>query len=259
MNINLKNSVHIFLASKGGVGKTTLCALLAEWLYNQGSAPVVFDADAKNVDACISNYKGLNADRLSELLVKNPDGSERITEAGFERLLESLMEEDGPHVIDTGANTYTQWLSYVSGLDLKTELEDAAKTVFVHTIVAGGEMCEETVRGLEEIAARVPTWKLVVWVNEYKSPARLRSGEHFLESQPYVALYPRFAGVVQMGEVSDVQRNALDALGPLHLLASEVRADGSISSQKRIAFNQWSRQAFRSLDKVFGVAAQAVA
>jgi len=54
-----QNDVHINMGYKGGNGKTTLSALACEWLLKQGAAPVVFDADAKNVDACISNYSAL--------------------------------------------------------------------------------------------------------------------------------------------------------------------------------------------------------
>jgi hypothetical protein len=248
---DIKNSVHVFLAHKGGVGKTTDGALLCEWLINQGAAPVVFDADAKNTDACISNYKALNARKLP-LLRTDETGAERINEAGFEELLESALEEEGPHVIDTGANTYTHWLSYVIDLGLVDELKAAGKTVYLHTIIAGGEMTEETVKGLEELAAALP-WPIVVWLNEYKSPAKLRGGVHFLESAPYVALSGRIEGIVRMKEVTPVQRDALDTLGALHLLVGEVRKDSGVSSQKRIAFGSWARDAFNGLDKVFQV------
>ena len=252
MNINLENSIHLFLAHKGGVGKTTLSALLAEWMLGKGVAPVVYDADARNRDACISQYKALNARRLDNLLVQREDGTEHINEAGFESLLESLMEEQGPHLVDTGANTYTNWMSYVGELSLADELESVGKTVFVHTIIAGGEMCEETVRGLEEIAERMPSWKIVVWVNEYKSPAKLRGGEHFLESAPFVALSSRLQAVIRMPEVSMTTRDALDLLGPLHLLVAEVKADPTVSTQKRIAYGGWARKAFAALDAAFG-------
>lgn len=252
MNTNLKDSLHIFLAPKGGVGKTTNAALACEWLLTQGLAPVVFDADAKNTDACIGAYAALDARRLP-LLRTSEDGVERINEAGFEELLESVLTEDGPHVLDTGANTYTHLMSYIIDLNLVAELEENAKDVYIHTIVAGGEMAEETVKGLEEIAAVLP-WPLVVWLNEYRSPAKLRGGTHFLDSTNYTALIGRIAGVVKMKEVSPVQRDALDELGPLHLLRSEVRIAQGVSAQKRMAFGSWAKPAFLGLNSIFGIA-----
>jgi len=83
-------------------------------------------------------------------------------------MLESLLKEEGPHWIDTGANTYTSLLSYIIDLGLVDELKSARKRVFIHTIVAGGEMCEETVQGLKHLAQALP-WPIVVWLNEYKS------------------------------------------------------------------------------------------
>lgn len=252
MKINLGNSIHIFLAHKGGVGKTTLAALLAEWMLEKGTPPVVYDADARNQDACISQYKALNARRLDNLLVQREDGTEHINEAGFEALLESLLEEEGPHLIDTGANTYTNWVSYVRELSLAEEIEATGRTVFIHSIISGGEMCEETVRGFEEIAEKMPTWKIVLWVNEHNSPAKLRGGEHFLESAPFVALSNRLQGVIRMPQISPTTRDALNLLGPLRLLVAEVKGDKTLSSQKRIAYGGWGRQAFAALEATFG-------
>jgi hypothetical protein len=253
-NTNLKSSVHIFLASKGGVGKTTLAALTSEWFLNCGESPALFDADAKNTDACLSRFDQLNATRLSDLLITKADGSEKISETGFEKLLDSLLTEDGPHLIDTGANTYTQWMAYVSEMSLGEELEAAGKQVFVHVIAAGGEMLEESVANMREIASKSPSqWKLVVWMNEFKSPAKMRTGEHFTQSSALKEIAPRVAGLISMPEVSPVQRDALDQLGSLHLTSAEVKADGAISAQKRIAFGSWARKAFQGLDQVFGI------
>lgn len=249
MKIDLKNSVHIPLNHKGGVGKTTVAALLCEWLLQQNTSPIVFDSDAKNTDACISNYQALGARKLP-LLRTDETGAERINEAGFEEMLESVLGEDGPHVIDPGANTYTHWLSYIIDLDLVSEFAAAGKQVYIHVIIAGGEMTEETVKGLEEIAAALP-WPIVIWLNEHKSPAKMRGGVHFLESKSYVAQTDRIVGVVRMSEVNNVKRDALDHIGPLHLLVAEVRKDGSVPTQKRLAFASWARDAFNGLDMVF--------
>lgn len=250
MNTKLKNSLHIFLASKGGVGKTTIAAIASEWLMTLGLDPIVFDADAKNTDACISAFAALGARRLPLLRISG-EGVERINEAGFEKLLDSLFNEDGPHVLDTGANTYTHLMSYVIDLGLVDALEEVGKDVYIHTVVAGGEMTEETVKGLHEIAAALP-WPLVVWLNEFRSPAKLRGGTNFLDSASYTALGNRIVGIVKMKEVSPVQRDALDDLGPLHLLRSEIRNARGISAQKRIAFGSWASPAFVGLSNIFG-------
>jgi len=251
--IDLTKSIHLHLAHKGGVGKTIVASLVSEWLMNQGHAPIVFDADVKNVDACISNYQALQARKLP-LMTVGEDGIERINEAGMEQFLESVLSEEGPHQLDSGANFYTPVMSYIPEMGLVDELKSAGKTVFIHAIVAGGDMTEETVKGLEEIAAALP-WPLILWLNEFRSPAKLQGGVHFLESSVYVKLASRIQGIVRMKEVTAVQRDALNEIGPLHLLRSEVKATAGLSAQKRIAFGQWAGAAFAGLDVAFGVVA----
>ena len=252
MQTNLKDTVHFFMASKGGVGKTTLSALTAEWLAIKGAPPVVFDADAKNEHACISEYKGLAARKLDALLQKKSDGSEEINEAGFSALLTSLLEEEGPHVIDTGANTYTHMIGYIKELALEDMLADAGKEVFVHTIIAGGDACEETVSGMQEIIATLPNWKLVIWVNEYHAPAEMLGGEHFLESAPFADAHDRLKHVITMKKMTNVVRQAHNRFGKLRMLTAEAMAVKTVEPQDRFAFAGWGRDAFKQLDAAFG-------
>lgn len=42
-----KNRMIVFANQKGGVGKSTLCILMAHWLTEQGKKVVVYDADAQ--------------------------------------------------------------------------------------------------------------------------------------------------------------------------------------------------------------------
>lgn len=251
---NLRNSVHIFLAHKGGVGKTTMAALLSEWILQQGVTPVVFDADAKNQTSCIAQYKALNAIRLADkLTVLDNAGREVITADGFERLLESVLLEDGPHVIDTGANTYTQWLSYMQELDLPAALNEAARTPYLHVIVSGGEMCEETVGGALEVARKLPNMKIVLWLNEHRDRAVMADGRDFLESVEFDAMKDSLLGIVSMGALGDVQRATLAKFGPLHLLSSQLKPDGQeVTMHRAMTYKGWARQAFKGLDVVFG-------
>lgn len=253
LSINLPNSVHMFMAHKGGVGKTTLAALLCEWVMKQGVRPVVFDADAKNQESCIGAYTALRARRLAEnLIVTGADGLQTISPVGFSSLLESVLMEDGPHVIDTGANSYTQWLNYMQEMSLVDLLEESARTLYLHAIVAGGEMCAETVLGVLELVEKLPTAKVVLWVNQPNALARMAGGIHFLDSEEFKTLKPRLEGVVTMLPMSEVTREAYAVLGPLHILSGAVKADGNlVTLQRAIAYKAWARQAFNGLDAMF--------
>lgn len=42
-----KNRIIVFANQKGGVGKTTLCVMMAHWLHDNGKKVVVYDADSQ--------------------------------------------------------------------------------------------------------------------------------------------------------------------------------------------------------------------
>ena len=251
---NLTNSVHIFLAHKGGVGKTTMAALFSEWLLRQKTPPIVFDADAKNVSSCISQYGAFNARQLkNELLTIGADGNERISSAGFTTLLESLFSEEGPHVIDVGANSYIQWLDYMRELDLAQLLAEHGKTLYIHTIVSGGEMTRECSIGATEISTKLPSAKMVIWLNQPNALAYMGGKNLYLESPEYKAIDSKVVGVVTMNPLTDLSRDATSVLSTLHMLSYEMKSNGGlITMQRALSYQGWARQAFTGLDKVFG-------
>jgi Mrp family chromosome partitioning ATPase len=88
--------VHFILNSKGGVGKSFIAFLLAQY-YRQRQAPVVcFDAD--ETTATFSSFAALNVTRIE--LMQGP----RIDERRFDLILEKVLTDDAHAVIDTGTS-----------------------------------------------------------------------------------------------------------------------------------------------------------
>ncbi|MEZ7197057.1 nucleotide-binding protein [Pseudodesulfovibrio karagichevae] len=73
--------MKIAFAGKGGVGKTSLCAWVADWLARSGRNVWLVDADTA---LSLGQASGLGADALPEPLVRRGDlVRERIHEGGF--------------------------------------------------------------------------------------------------------------------------------------------------------------------------------
>src|ERR1044072_6234728 len=86
------SAIHMSLQGKGGVGKSLVASLLAQYWMQQGLAVRCIDTDP--VNRTLSQYKALNVHSLKLL----SDG--RIDPRGFDALMETILTEDGIFVID---------------------------------------------------------------------------------------------------------------------------------------------------------------
>src|SRR5713226_6726048 len=80
-------TIHLSLQGKGGVGKSLIASILAQYFLHHGVEIHCLDTDP--VNQTLSQYSALGAEHL-ELL---RDG--RIDSRGFDALMERLLTEDG--------------------------------------------------------------------------------------------------------------------------------------------------------------------
>src|SRR5271154_6139214 len=90
-------SVHIVLQAKGGVGKSFVAAILAQ--YFSGPRPVrCYDTDPGN--ATLAQYKALAAEHIGDLIQGGV-----INQKRFDPLIEKLLKGEGVSIVDTGSST----------------------------------------------------------------------------------------------------------------------------------------------------------
>ena len=116
----------------------------------------------------------------------------------FDTLMETLLTEEGNFVIDTGANTFSNFLAYMVENEVFPMLADAGKTTYVHTIVGGGDKLADTANGFHAIAQKVNGTRVVLWFNEHFGDIRTAEGKPFTETQAYRQSVAKLAGVVTL-------------------------------------------------------------
>ncbi len=153
--------VHLTLQGKGGVGKSFVSALLAQYLIDKGGAPTCIDTDP--VNCTFSEYKAFAAKRI-ELI----NGS-RINERNFDQLMELIFnQEEGDFVVDSGASTFVPLSNYLVENRAVEMLVEAGKEVIVHPVVTGGQALFDTLNGLDSLATQFSKGAgIIVWLNEY--------------------------------------------------------------------------------------------
>lgn len=188
-------TVHITLQGKGGVGKSFVSALLAQYLAD--TAPPVICIDTDPVNATLAGYKALEVERI-ELM---QDGT--FQERRFDDMMERVLAVDANVVIDNGASSFIQLSSYMNENNAWAMFADYDKNVVVHTVVTGGQALRDTLMGFKALAEQLPERvALVVWLNEFFGPIEA-ADTGFEQMSVYEANRERVAGLIRISKQSE--------------------------------------------------------
>ena len=163
---SLKNAIHLSLQGKGGVGKSLVASILAQYFTARDKRIQCIDTDP--VNRTLFQYKALNVTRL-ELL---RDGS--IDPRGFDTLMETLLTQDTTFVVDNGASTFIPLWNYILENNVVDVLTVAGKQLYVHTVITGGQALLDTLLGFKSLAESNADRNIIVWLNEYFGTHRTR-------------------------------------------------------------------------------------
>jgi hypothetical protein len=187
-------AVHLSLQGKGGVGKSLVASLLAQYFTGRKRTSVrCIDADP--VNQTLAQYRGLAVQRLD--LMKN--GS--VDQRAFDGLMETLLTEAGTFIVDNGASTFIPLWNYMLENNAMALLKASGRRVFVHCVVTGGQALADTLSGFARLAETTGERNIVLWVNEYFGRVE-RDGRTLSE----LPVYTEHSGSV-VGSVAIPRRN----------------------------------------------------
>lgn len=182
--------VHFSLQGKGGVGKSYVASLLAQ--YHQEKKLPVICIDADPVNFTLSGYKALAAQRLDLM-----QGSSLI-ERNFDQMMEQVVATDSHFIVDSGAPTFLPLSNYLIENDAFSVMAAAQKKAVVHVVIAAGQALEDTLTGFAGLAEQLPPQtELVVWLNEYFGPISAH-GKSFEQMKVYERHRERISALVRI-------------------------------------------------------------
>jgi CobQ/CobB/MinD/ParA nucleotide binding domain len=153
--------IHLTLQGKGGVGKSLVAVILAQYLSQGGQQIQCIDTDPLN--RTFAQYASLGAERIQVR-----DEHNRIDQRSFDGLLERFLTEHGAtFVVDNGASTFLPLWHYLLENRALEYLQEHHCKIYVHTVITGGQALLDTLNGFRELAESAQQRNLVVWVNEY--------------------------------------------------------------------------------------------
>lgn len=182
-----RTTVHLIMQGKGGVGKSLIAAMVAQYLADAGRAPRCYDTDP--VNATLAGYEALKVTRL-ELMAHGG-----LDVRKFDLLMEDILTRDGAtFVVDSGASSFLHLAAYMAENDVHELLAARGVDVVTHCVITGGQAMRDTVVGLDALARIARERSVVVWVNEYFGRPE-HEGKGFQEMPVYAKHAGKFRGV----------------------------------------------------------------
>ncbi len=182
-------AIHLTLQGKGGVGKSLVASILAQYLREKSGEVRCIDTDP--VNRTFAQYSALRADRLNLR-----DEHNRIEQRAFDSLMERfLTEETATFVVDNGASTFLPLWHYLLENSALDYLRQNGRRVYVHTVITGGQALLDTLNGFHELAQTTADRNIVVWVNEYFGRVEAE-GKKFSEMAAYRENAEKVCGAV---------------------------------------------------------------
>lgn len=231
--------VHFIAQGKGGVGKSFIASLIAQYLTQQSKEQVYcFDTDP--VNPTFSRYKALNVEVVKILTANN-----NIDSRNFDGLIEKLIELDGIGVIDNGAATFVPLMSYLAENAVAELLGDAGVRMVVHVPMQGGQAFNDCLTGLVQTLSGIPT-EVFVWLNDYNGI--VLDGQRFESIKLYKDNVSRFSGVVRIASRNpDTFGKDIQAMTSLNLTFEEVMTAPEFTLMPRQRLKTFKRDIFEQL------------
>lgn len=245
--MSMDKTTHWILQGKGGVGKSLVASMLAQYLIGHNYEPACGDTDP--VNSTFYQIKDLNVQLIK--IAENGIVVQRL----FDPLFESILLSDTVSVVDNGASTFLPFAQFIKSNSILETMQQYDKQVFIHCVVTGGQAKDDTVAGLISLIDLLRSTntcaKIVVWVNEFWGTPTF-DGQRLEETQ----WFQEGASVIQ-GVVKIIQRNGDDFVTDIRLMTErhqtyrqiKLSSEFGIMSKSRI-FNVFN-DVYRQLDEIF--------
>ena len=226
--------LHFIGGEKGGVGKSVVARVLAQYFIDRQIPFLGFDTD-KSHGSLLRFYAEFAA----------PIAIDQY--AGLDRIVEAMVEQPGRRIIvDLAAQTYrllSQWMDDSALLDIHQEL--ALGLTYWHVMDAGRDSTDLLLKLLDQYGERLP---LVVVLNE------VRGGDFGLVQASGALARAKAAGaaIVPLRRLQDATMQKIDAHNTSFWAASNrSSSDGSsLSLLERQRVKTWLHRTYEDIARI---------
>lgn len=229
--------INMTLQGKGGVGKSFVSSLLAQYFSCSGCETANFDTDP--VNATFHAYESLNV-RLVQIME-----GDSINPIFFDELMENLLTlpDNVQAVVDNGASTFIPLGSYMAENDIPNFLRENGHTLNIHSVITGGQAEADTFKGLESLLDAFSS--ITVWINPFFGHT------DFLQSDLYEANKEKIQAVIGIPAYNTSTFGTdLKKMLSARVTFDEAIADSSFSIMSRQRLKKAQREIFELMAEV---------
>lgn len=161
----ISNSVNLILQGKGGVGKSFVSSMLAQYFLDYKNIDFI-GADTDPVNKSFAGIDRLNVAQIN--IMENMN----IIQSKFDDLFERIINlNESTFVIDNGAATFPPLIKYIDDNGIIDMFDEMERPVFIHSIIVGGQSGNDTLQGLLslfELIEKSRNVNLIIWLNEFQ-------------------------------------------------------------------------------------------
>jgi hypothetical protein len=235
--------IYITLGSKGGIGKTSISALLAEYLTSTGKEVFCLDLDAEN--ASFSKYKGLEAKHID---TKNHETGE-IDKRKFDEIVPLILDnKERDIVIDTGSTTYTPFATYFAENDISGLLKEEGIETTLIGIVMGGGNTLDSLNALKKMSGDFHETKLMIFNNQLNGSTTYNDVK-MQDTKVLKSLEDRTVGIVDIAQKSGYLFDNISDFSQKRLLFSDLKENETFGMMERRRLTVYRDEIFKQLEE----------
>lgn len=185
-------NVHIILQGKGGVGKSLVASLLAQYKFKKGETPLCIDTDP--VNATFNGYKALNVKHLDIM------EDDEINPRKFDELIEMIASSESDVIIDNGASSFVPLAHYLLSNEVPALLSELKHNLIVHTVVTGGQGLLDTLNGFSHLINSFEGSPFYVWLNPFAGSIS-KDGKSFEQMKAYKDNAEKITAIITLPEL----------------------------------------------------------
>ncbi|QCE35281.1 conjugal transfer protein TraL [Acetobacteraceae bacterium] len=215
-------AIHFILQGKGGVGKSFISTMLAQYLLEANIPITCLDTDP--VNSTFQYFKKLSVRHEKITNEHNVIDDFLIQKLALDILktMETAKANNLQIIVDNGATSFLPINNFLANSEAFSVFHEAGNEVFVHTILTGGAGMIDTFQGLEHLLKTfLENCKLVVWENPYFGKIE-SNGMGFEDTTLYSENKDKILGIIKLPTWDTLSAYTIEKIMNAHLTFSEV-------------------------------------
>ncbi|MDI2113869.1 nucleotide-binding protein [Commensalibacter nepenthis] len=197
-----KKEVHLVIQGKGGVGKTLVSSLLAQFYTSQNRNVICIDTDP--VNQSFKDIEKLNV-KTVHLFKENQN---HIDYNSLDKMLSEIVENPATYIIDNGAASFQPMMTYFITDGAIEILLENDYIVVLHLIIATGQELAMTMTGTENIISSMNSEDMlstILWLNEKNGSFTDYDDNEFEDSPFYQEISNKINGLIYLQQMPEAQ------------------------------------------------------